>query len=416
MTLFKTSILNAVAVVIKMLTLLGLNKILAIYVGPSGYAMIGQFQNVIQIFTTFGSSTINTGVTKYTAEYNNQEGLQSLVWQTAGTIAICASLLTGAMIALFSKDLAIFFLNEAEYYNVFVFFAVSLILFSFNTLFLAVLNGKKEIKRYITANIFGSLFTFLVTAILAIRFGLHGALIALAIYQSFSFVVTFYFCSKCAWFKLRLFFGNFDLTIALKLGKYALMALSTAICVPVSQMLIRGHLSSTLGVEFAGYWEAMIKLSSASFMFISTTLSVYYLPRFAELSGIKSIDTEVVKGYIFILPVAFFLFTLMYLLREHIIALLFSPQFFAMKELFAFQMTGNFFQIASWFLGMLFLSKAKLNLYVFIQIFFSFLYVFLGYMLVDIYSFEGIAIAHAANYAVCFLFLIISYKRGRHEL
>ncbi len=55
MTLIKTSLLNAIAVVIKMLTLLGINKILAVYVGPTGYAALGQFQNAVQMITTFGS-------------------------------------------------------------------------------------------------------------------------------------------------------------------------------------------------------------------------------------------------------------------------------------------------------------------------------------------------------------------------
>ena len=52
MTLIKTSLLNAIAVVIKMLTTLGINKILAVYVGPTGYAALGQFQNAVQMITT----------------------------------------------------------------------------------------------------------------------------------------------------------------------------------------------------------------------------------------------------------------------------------------------------------------------------------------------------------------------------
>ena len=67
MTLIRTSLLNGIAVVIKMLTLLSINKVLAIYVGPVGYAALGQFQNAVQMITTFASGAINTGVTKYTA-------------------------------------------------------------------------------------------------------------------------------------------------------------------------------------------------------------------------------------------------------------------------------------------------------------------------------------------------------------
>ena len=96
MTLIKTSLLNAIAVVIKMLTILGINKILAVYVGPTGYAALGQFQNAVQMITTFGSGAINTGVTKYTAEYFEDEAAQRKVWQTGGTIALVGSVITGA--------------------------------------------------------------------------------------------------------------------------------------------------------------------------------------------------------------------------------------------------------------------------------------------------------------------------------
>ena len=73
MTLIKTSLLSSVAVFVRLLTLLGINKVLAIFVGPSGYAAIGQFQNAIQMLTTFATGALSSGVTKYTAEYHNDE-------------------------------------------------------------------------------------------------------------------------------------------------------------------------------------------------------------------------------------------------------------------------------------------------------------------------------------------------------
>ena len=83
MNLIKTSSLNAIAVVVKMLVGLFLNKILAVYVGPAGYAVIGQFQNAISMITGFASGAINTGVVKYTAEYSHDEVAQARVWQAA---------------------------------------------------------------------------------------------------------------------------------------------------------------------------------------------------------------------------------------------------------------------------------------------------------------------------------------------
>ncbi len=64
MSLVKTSLLNGIAVIVKMLSALMLNKVLAIYVGPSGYAIIGQFQNVASILVSFSGGVLATGVTK----------------------------------------------------------------------------------------------------------------------------------------------------------------------------------------------------------------------------------------------------------------------------------------------------------------------------------------------------------------
>ena len=62
--LIKTSSYNAVAVFFKMATLLGLNKILAIYVGPSGYMALGQLNSLMQMVGTFAAGGINSGGVK----------------------------------------------------------------------------------------------------------------------------------------------------------------------------------------------------------------------------------------------------------------------------------------------------------------------------------------------------------------
>mgnify|MGYP002759849009 FL=1 len=168
MTLIKTSMLNGIAVLVKMLTLLGINKILAVYVGPAGYAALGQFQNAVQMITTFASGAINTGVTKYTAEYHDRPEEQQVVWRTAGTIALVGSLAVSLAIALLNKQLAVWFLKDEEYGGVFLWFSATLTLFTFNTLLLSILNGKKEVLSYVFANIAGSLFALFATALMTV--------------------------------------------------------------------------------------------------------------------------------------------------------------------------------------------------------------------------------------------------------
>lgn len=416
MTLIKTSLLNAIAVGIKILTLLGINKVLAIYVGPVGYAALGQFQNAIQMITTFASGAINTGVVKYTAEYHEDEEKQRTLWRTAGTIACTGSLLTGLLVIMFSKSLAGWFLKDESYSGVFVCFAATLIFFVLNTLLLAILNGKKEIPRYIAANIAGSLFAFIVTSILAIEFGLYGTLVALAVYQSLSFFVTLMLCRKASWFQLNFLFGRVDVQAAKNLAKYTAMALTSAACVPISHILVRDYLGETLGWQAAGYWEAMWRLSAAYLMLVTTTLSVYYLPRLSELTTSPEIKKEILQGYKIILPAAATFGLFIYLFRDMIINTLFSSAFLEMEILFAWQMTGDTLKIGSWILAYLMLGKSMVKLYIASEIIFALSFYLLTVLLTDVYQLEGVAIAHAFNYFLYWIVmaLFIGYKlRGK---
>lgn len=414
MTLIKTSLLNGIAVVIKMLTLLGLNKILAIYVGPAGYAAIGNFQNAVQMISTFASGAINTGVVKYTAEYYDEEEKQRQVWRTAGTIAILGSLITGISVSIFSKPIAQWFLNDDKYSVVFIGFSAALVFYIFNTLLLAILNGKKEVHRYIVANIAGSLFSLVVTSVFAIFFGLVGALTALAIFPSFSFVVTLYLCHKADWFKFSYLFGGLDRKVLLNLSKYTAMALTSASCIPVSHILIRTHLESTFGPEAAGYWEAMWRLSAAYLMLVTTTLSLYYLPKLSELKEPAEIKKEIVQGYKLILPVAAVCGLVIYLFRDLIVFILFTQDFNPMRELFAWQMVGDTLKIGSWILAYLMLGKAMMKLFIIAEIFFAASFFCWTYYLTGIFGLEGVTIAHAVNYA--FYWAILGIFVGRAVL
>ncbi|WP_043970935.1 MULTISPECIES: O-antigen translocase [Acinetobacter] len=403
MNLLKTSILNGVAVLIKTATMFILNKILAVYVGPAGYAAIGQFQNFIQMVTTFAGSAINTAVIKYTAEYYEDETKQKDVWKTAGSIVLLFSLIFSLIILIFQKQLSVYIFHTDLYQTVFVWFAVFLTFFTFNALFLAILNGKKEVLRLVTANIVGSIFSLVVTSLLAVKYGLYGALVALSIYQSLAFLITLFLCYKANWFKLSYLFGKIDKVIAKKIAAFAFMALVSAVCVPLSQMAIRSYLTYEYGSTYAGYWEAMIRLSAAYLMLVTTTLGVYYLPRLSELSKIEEIRKEIFLGYKFIFPLAIVGGWVVYLLRDWIVAILFTKTFLPMRDLFLWQMIGDSLKIGSWVLAYLMLSKAMTRLFVTTEIIFAITSILLTYVCTHIFGFEGVSIAHLVNYGMYWL-------------
>lgn len=400
MNLFRTSVLNGVAVLIKTITMFVLNKILAVYLGPTGYAAIGQFQNFIQMVTTFAGSAINTAVVKYTAEYHEDETKQRAVWKTAGSIVFLFSFIFAVLILIFQKQLALYIFQSLKYQTIFIWFAVFLIFFNFNTLFLAILNGKKEILKLVLANIAGSLFALVITGVLAIKLQLYGALIALSIYQSIAFIVTLILCHRADWFEFSSLLGKIDLGITKKFASFILMALVSAICVPLSQMLIRAYLTQEFSLAYAGYWEAMIRLSTVYLLLVTTTLGVYYLPRLSELNAIDEIKKEVYLGYKFIFPFAVLGGICVFILRDWIINLLFSPSFAPMQNLFLWQMMGDALKIGSWILAYLMLSKAMTKLYICTEIIFTVSLIALTYICTQVFGFEGVSIAHLINYGL----------------
>ena len=144
----------------------------------------------------------------------------------------------------------------------------------------------------------------------------------------------------------------------------------------------------------------MWRLSSAYLMLITTTLSVYYLPKLSELQDSMEIKKEILKGYKIIFPGAVISGIVMFLLRDFIIDALFTKDFSKMEVLFAWQIVGDVLKIVSWILAYLMLSKAMTKSFIFFEILFSILFYVLTVYFTNKMQLEGVALAHAVNYGL----------------
>lgn len=403
MNMVRTSFLNGIAVVVRMATGLVLNKILALYVGPSGYAILGQFQNLLSMLVLFANGGVNTGVIKYTAEHFNDEFRQRTYWRTAGSITLVCSLLASLSVLLFRVPLADNLLGDPDLSGVFVCLAISLTLISLNAFLLAILNGKKEIKFYISANIVGSVTGLIISGLLAWKWGLIGALVALSVNQSVVFFVTLAFCKRTQWFQLDALFGRIDKNASRNLGKFVIMAVTSALVVPTTQILVRKYIVVTFGLDYAGYWDASNKISSVYLSLITTTLSLYYLPRISEIDDILVLRREIWQGYLLIIPVVAIMASCIFVFRELVVTILFTPHFMPMIQLFQWQLVGDVIKIASYLLAFVLLGKAMMIAFVITEIGFSAMLYLFTITITKIVGFEGVAMAYALNYTLYFI-------------
>lgn len=360
MTLLRTSVLNGLATALRILAMLGLNKILALYVGPSGYVVIGQFQNAMSIVLSFGSGGINAGVTKMTAERFDDPQGRTNVWRTA--FAISAALIGSVAIVLAAASpwISGWVLEDSSYWSVVLIFALMAPLFVLNNFLLSIVNGLKNIRMLVTINIASSVVSLAVTGALVVVWGLYGALVGLAINQSIVCLATVALCWRETWLQRSNFLGAIDWKIATGLGGYAGFTLVAALLSPLTLILIRDGLVSTVGLHDTGYWEAVWRISSAYQMFLTMTLGVYFLPRFAELRSAASLYRELRTAYLFLIPLTLALSLGIFLTRDLIIWLLLSPDFAPASNYFAWQLVGDSLKLGSWILSYLLLARGKL--------------------------------------------------------
>ena len=114
MSLVKTTFLSLIATSVKMLSLLVINKVVAVTIGPSGVAMIGQYQNFSQVAMTAAQGGLNQGIIKYTAEYKSEEEKLTQLFSTAIKTSLFCSILVGLISVIASSYFADYFLKSVE--------------------------------------------------------------------------------------------------------------------------------------------------------------------------------------------------------------------------------------------------------------------------------------------------------------
>lgn len=406
MSLIRTSALNGVATVVRMAVAIGLNKVLALLVGPAGYAVIGQFQNMFSVVTTFATGAVNTGVTKGTAAYGDDPERQRALWRTAATVVLGTSLTAAILVAAFSRPLSEAFLGGPERAGVLVWAAISIVPISLNALLLAILTGLKDVRRYVTSNIAGSILSLILTGALTWYRGLEGALIALSLNQAVVIVVTLVQVRHCAWFEPQRWLGALDRRELRGLGGYTLMSATTALVGPTSLLMVRNILVGRFGLAYAGYWDAMWRISTIYLTLITTTLTLYYLPRVAELRDWDELRAELRHVLKIVVPAVAALALGLFVLRDLVVAMLFSGSFAPMKQLFAWQLAGDILKITAWLFAFLMVGRGLVVEFIVTEVLAAVVFTFGTWVLTGWMGFRGVAAAHCLNYGVYLLVVV----------
>jgi O-antigen/teichoic acid export membrane protein len=409
--LVKVSFLNGISTVIRMLAGLVSTKVVASVVGPVGIALLGQLNNFSTIILSLANGGITTGITKYISEHSEKGDKTRAYISTAFRITFICSLVTGLAMILGAGYFSDLILKSDEYSVVFYIFGVTIILYALNAMLLAILNGFKEYKLFVKVNIISSLTSLMFSVVMALTFGLMGALVSAVTFQSVVFIITIILVSRTSWFNWSMFLGGIDRKSAYNLVQFSFMALATAIIVPLSQLMVRGIIAERISVNDAGIWEGVNRISGMYLMVVVTSFSVYYLPRLAELNNDVEIRKEVMSVYQLMIPFLLLTSLSIYILRNIIIQILFTDEFSKMGELFPYQLIGDILKMSGWVLGYLMVAKAMTRVYIFMEVLNYALFVTLSHILIGYYGVKGATIAYALGHFVYLVGMFIIFRK-----
>lgn len=399
---------TSIATGTQMLAVIIINKILAITIGPSGIALIGQFTNFKDLVINFANGSLGQGVTKYIADpkFENKK-----ILATSNLFTTIISILTGILVIIFSNSLSNFLFRTIEYSYVFTIFGFTVPFFAFNNLLISTVNGFRNYKLLAKLKIVNSLIALCISGSLVWNFLLDGALIAQAINTSIVFLASLLIIYKIRSNYFSFNIEMFDKKIFKKLLAFTLMALTSMMLKPIVQIYLRDYIILSSGEFEAGIWEAVRKLSIYYTQIITAALGVYYLPRLSSLNTNLELKKEIINGIRKVIPLIIFLGFFIFWLKKWIILLLFSEDFSTMNGLIFPQLIGDFFMILSFMIAYLMLAKAMVKLFVISQIVFYSLQTIFSISFFKIAGIEGMIWANTLNYFLYLIFVTLVFRK-----
>ncbi len=409
--LFKATSLNSISVLLKIGIGLITSKVLAVFIGPSGMALAGNLRNFLTSIENVATLGFQNGVVKYIVESKEDKAALQKIISTVFFSLIGVSVVLSAVLFGFASYWShTIFGDSFAYASIFKILALVLPWYATTIFLITVINGLGKYRNVIYINIIGNIVGLLFSIMAIWHYKTFGALLSIIIPPSLLFFVVFYFINKDIPFWSTISLKTFDFQVIKNLSSYSLMALVSSVIGPLVLLAIRNNVIRKLGLEQAGYWEAISRISTYYLLFISTILTVYFFPKLAFSTSKKATKNVFWSYYKGIMPLFIIALVVLYFFRFLVIRLFFTKAFLPVTDLFFWQLLGDTLKAASLILGYQFFAKKMTVAFIVTELFSLLIMYGVSYYFMGLFGIQGIVMAHAVTYFI-YLVVLASYFR-----
>lgn len=403
--------LNSISVAISFVLGIFSSKIIALFLGTSGMALMGSFRNFSTMLKSLATLGISNSVVKLFVENKNDKRELSIIYSTFFWLFLLLSIVLGIVVFVFANPISSFLFFTNSYSIPVQFFSLLLPLMVINTFWLAIYNGLEKYKSIVLIQIISNILVFGVTALLIWKHNITGGLLSVAIGEIVMLLVTLVFVRKdSGYFKfdLKKIINKKYLNI---IKRFSIMALLSAVIVPITLLFIRNIIVQKYSLQEAGIWDAINRLSSFYMSFFYSGLSLYYMPKLASMNTENEFKSELKSYFKFLVPLFTVMLIVIYIAKDFILKLAFTEDFSNIKELLIWQLGGDFFRIMTLAFGFQIVVKTMMKRYFIGEIVFNISYFLFSYFFIKSYAVEGVMKAYFYSNIICFVLILIMFRK-----
>lgn len=409
--LIKVTSLQAASVMTRMIAGILTSKAIAVFIGPTGLALIGNLRNFVSSFQNIATLGFYNGAVKYISDFKDDLVELSKTISTIFYAGFTSTILV-SFFCYFNAQLIndIIFPEYNDYAFVIKIFAMVLPFYALNIFSFSIMNGFSKYKILIVINIIGQILSMSIALLLIYQNKINGALISVVIAESLIFLITLVGITNRRTLVPLIKVNSISLGFLKEMSTYSLMALFSAIVMPLVAIAIRSYIIENVGYKDAGFWEAMTRISKYYLMLVSSLMALYILPRFSEIDDIKEFRKEVFSFYKTVIPILFIGLVAIYFLKPYIVTLIFSDDFKPVEDLFLWQLLGDFVKVLSMVIAYQFLAKKMFWHYILTEAFLVIILYATSVYFIDLYdNVQGAVIAHFVSYIMYYGIILLIF-------
>jgi PST family polysaccharide transporter len=408
--LYKIFSVSGVRILIQLIVGFLSTKAIAFFVGIAGMGVIGLVKTFASFFNNFLLLGTQNGIVTSLASKrkikNEEIFIVSLFW----LFLFLSTFISIIFFIFFEKINKYFFVNQIQSDWILFLFVISIPFQAISLLFNAVLNGKSEYKNVASIGMITNVLTLIVSVFLMLIYNLQGAIIGLLFTSIIMFVISSYFFLKI--YSVTIFFQPFQFVKQeiQPLLNYSLMSLVSIIMSFAFSYYMRITIIDKFSLEFAGYYEAVLRISGFYMIFINTFVSFYYLPELAKCSSKVEVMLLTKEYYKKIFPLFVIGLVILLLGVDFFVPFFFNKSFLVITPFVKYQVVLDIIKSICLILGIRFFAFGKTKGFLLTEIF-SFTINFILFVIaMHFFDFRGVWYSQIASSFLYFIILVVFFK------